>query len=139
MSAVRKTKEQIDLGFASVYLIKPAIICVTYLTEEVIDTGKGIQILEAITSLAEGKPFGTIINRAKLYTPNTEMFKFMISQRSIEKDNIMARALVTTNMASRIEAQNFINFFKPLTPTKLFETMEDALAWVEPYISEVNK
>jgi len=124
-------KERIDLSFASIYLIKPSMICVTYHTEDVIDGGKGEQIIEGITSLAGGKPFATIINRSKLYTPCTEHFKFMISQRSPEKDNLLARAIVTTNMASRIEAQNFINFFKPLTPTKLFPTLEEAVVWVE--------
>jgi len=138
MNELKEMKEQIDLGFASIYLIKPVIICVTYLTEDVIDAGKGAQILEGITSLAGGNPFTTIINRSKLYTPCTEHFKSMISQRSPEKDNLLARAIVTTNMASRIEAQNFINAYKPLTPTKLFPTIEEAIAWLEPQLNKVN-
>jgi hypothetical protein len=62
----------------------------------------------------------------------------MISQRSPEKDSLLARAIVTTNMASRIEAQNFINAYKPLTPTKLFSTIEEAITWLEPQLSKVN-
>ncbi len=136
MSELKELKEEIDLSFASIRLIKPAIICVTYLTEDVIDGGKGVQILASITSLAGNKPFVTIINRSNLYTPCTEHFKFMISQRSPEKDNLLARAIVTTNMASRIEAQNFVNFFKPLTPTKLFSTVEEAISWLEPQLNK---
>jgi hypothetical protein len=139
MTEPKELKEEIDIGFASIRLIKPAIICVTYLTEDVIDSEKGVQILNAITSLAGSKVFCTIINRSNLYTPCTEHFKFMISQRSPEKDNLLARAIVTTNMASRIEAQNFVNFFKPLTPTKLFPTLEEAITWLEPQLSKVNK
>jgi hypothetical protein len=62
----------------------------------------------------------------------------MISQRSHEKDNLLARAIVTTNMASRIEAQNFINAYKPLTPTKMFSTIEEAIAWLEPQLQSSN-
>jgi hypothetical protein len=132
MSAQHKISQKIELGFVSLYLVKPTIVCVECLLEDIIDVEKGIQILEAFKTLVNTeRPHGSIINTSNLYAPSKEFFKFIVSQRSPAKDNIVARALVTTNPASRIESQNFINFFKPLTPTKLFSNMEDAIAWVE--------
>jgi len=132
MSAQHKISQKIDLGFVCVSLIKPSIICVDSVIEETINVEKGIQILDAVKALSGNGPYATIINASKLYTPSKEFFKFIVSQRSPEKDNIVARAIVTTNPASRLDAQNFINFFKPLTPTKLFLTIEEAVAWIEP-------
>jgi len=138
MSELEELKGKIDLGFASIYLIKPHIVCSDYKTEEIINVEKGIKILEGIRSLTGNMSFALIVNISNLYTPFKEHFKFMVSQRSPEKDNLMARAIVTTNMASRIEMQNFINSFKPLTPTKLFPTVEEAISWLEPQLSKVN-
>lgn len=138
MSALKKTVQQKELGFVTVSLLKPGIIHVSHLAEEIISVEKGIELLNAVNELAGNLPYATIINMGDKYAPSKEFFKFIVSQRSPEKDHVVARALVTTNMASRIDAQNFIGFFKPLTPTKLFSTLEDAIAWVELQLGDVN-
>ena len=138
MSELKEMKEQIDLGFVSLYLIKPHIVCSDYKTEEIVNVEMGIKILEGTKSLTEDSRFALIVNLSNLYTPFKEHFKFMVSQRSLEKDNMIARAIVTTNLASQIEMQNFINSFKPLTPTKLFSTIDEAITWLEPQLNKVN-
>jgi len=138
MSAVKKTVQKIDLGFVSIELIKPQIVCVSILVEDIISVEKGIKLLEGIKTLVGNTPHATIINSSDLYTPSKEFFKFIVSQRTAAKDNIIARAIVTTNMASRIDSQNFIGFFKPLTPTKIFSTIEEAVTWIELQLSKVN-
>jgi hypothetical protein len=138
MSELKELKEKVDFGFASIYLIESHIVCLDYKTEEIINVEKGIKVLEGIKSLTGDMRFALIVNIANLYTPFKEHFKFMVSQRSPEKDNLMARAIVTTNMASRIEMQNFINSFKPLTRTKLFSTIDEAIVWIEPQLDKEN-
>ena len=138
MSAQKKMLRKIDLGFVSIYLVKSNIICIDCLIEEVVNVEKGIQIIDGIKQLVGDIPHATIINSSNLYAPSKEFFKFIISQRTPEKDQIIARAIVTTNPASRIESQNFINFYKPLTPTKLFSTIEDAIAWIESQFNKVD-
>src|ERR1700741_5432573 len=112
MSAIKKEAKKIDLGFVSIELIRSSIVCITTLTEEVVSVENGIKIIEEIKGLVGSALHGTILNFGDLYSPSKEFYKFIVSQRSAEKDNIIARAMVTTNMARRIEAQNFINFFK---------------------------
>ncbi len=138
MSALKKTVHKIDLGFVSIELIKPNIVCITSLTEDVISVENGIKIIEEIKGLVGNTPHATVLNFGNLYSPSKEFFKFIVSQRTTEKDNIIARAIVSTNMARRIEAQNFVNFFKPLTPTKLFASMDEAIAWIEPQLGKEN-
>jgi hypothetical protein len=137
MSAIKKEGKKIDLGFVSIELIRLNIVCITTLTEEEVSLENGIKIIEEIKGLVGQTPHATILNFGDLFSPSKEFFKFIVSQRSVEKDHIVARAMVSSNMARRIEAQNFINFFKPLTPTKLFSTVDEAIAWIEPQLKEV--
>jgi hypothetical protein len=138
MSAQKKMLRKIDLGFVSLELVRSNIVCINCLVEEIVTVEKGIQIIEGIKQLVGDIPHASIINSADLYAPYKEFFKFIMSQRNAEKDHIIARALVSTNPASRIESQNFISFYKPLTPTKLFSTVEDAIDWIEPQFNKAD-
>lgn len=138
MSALNKKAQKIDLGFVSIELIKPHIVGINVLVEDIISVENGIKILQGIKDLVGDTRYATIINSSNMYAPSKEFYKFIISQRTAEKDNILARAIVTTNMASRIDSQNFIGFFKPLTPTKIFSTIEEAIAWIEPQLDKEN-
>src|ERR1035437_6178668 len=123
---------EIDLGYVSLYLIKPHIVCGDYKTEKFKTVEKGIKIIEGINTLVGDTPHAVIVNIANLYTPFKEFFKFLVSQRDAKKDKIIARAIVSTNLASQMEVKHFIGFFKPQTPTKLCSTIEEAIAWIEP-------
>jgi|GEM_PF-1659434 len=138
MSAQEEMSNRVDLGFVSIHLIKANIVCVDCISEESISVDKGIKIIETIRSLVGNEPHAIIINFASLYTPSKEFFKFILSQRSPEKDKLMARAIVTTNPASRLDGKNFINFFKPLTPTKLCFTIDEAIDWVESHLNKAD-
>jgi hypothetical protein len=139
MSAQEEMSNRVDLGFVSIHLIKTNIVCVDCLLEEAVSVDRGIKIIETIRSLVGNQPHAIIVNISTLYTPSREFFKFILSQRSPEKDKLMARAIVTTNPASRLDGKNFINFFKPLTPTKLFSTVEEAVSWIEPHLNKQIK
>ena len=127
-----------ELGFASIYLIKPNLVCIQCIKEEVISVEMGIKILESIKELVGENKHASLINLSNLYAPSKEFFKFIVSQRNPEKDHIVARAVVTTNAASRIDGQNFINYFKPLTPTKLFSTVDEAISWLETHLNHAD-
>ncbi|HKC67151.1 MAG TPA: hypothetical protein VKG26_02895 [Bacteroidia bacterium] len=139
MSAQEEMSNRVDLGFVSIHLVKANIVCVDCILEESISVERGIKIIETIRSLVGNEPHGIIINAATLYTPSKEFFKFILSQRSPEKDKLMARAIVTTNPAARLDGKNFINFFKPITPTKLFSTIDEAVKWIEPHLGHAIK
>ncbi|MHB8259185.1 MAG: DUF7793 family protein [Bacteroidia bacterium] len=138
MTKEEKTRPKIDLGYVTIYLIKPQIVCTDYQTEEFITVEKGIKIIEEIKTLVGDTPHAIIPNLSNLYTPFKEYFKFLVSERTPAKDKVIARAIVSTNLASRIEMQNFINFFKPQIPTKLFTSVEEAVAWIEPQIVQMK-
>ncbi len=135
MSALKKPKELIDLGFVTIELIRPNIACVNVQNDEIVSVEKGIKILETYKPMIGDIKHATLVNLAGFYPPIKEFYKFILSQRTIEKDNLVARAVVSTNVATRIEWQNFINTYKPLTPTKLFSTIDEAITWIEPQLN----
>lgn len=48
----------------------------------------------------------------------------------------VAEAIVITSMPVRLMGRIFINFHKPGLPTKLFETREEALVWLEQILKD---
>ena len=139
MSEVKNKPETIDLGFLSVSMIKPNIICVKLKDENQITLDSGIKILEAIKSIVNNGPYTCLIDMADLYVPSNDFFKFIVSQRNREKDYIVARAIVSTNMAQRIDAQNFISLYKPVVPTKLFsEINNEVFDWMDSHLKSTH-
>ncbi len=136
MPELQEMKQIIDLGFVTIELIRPNIACVNVQNDEIVSVEKGIKILDTYKPMIGDIKHATLVNLAGFYPPIKEFYKFILSQRSTEKDNLVARAVVSTNMATRIEWQNFINSFKPLTPTKLFSTIDEAISWLEPQLNK---
>ncbi len=127
--------EKIALSFADVSLVKPNISQVDYLNEEPMNVDKGIQLIDAIQKLNNNQPSAVIHNVGEKYIFSTEALRFMGSQLNTENHKILAMAIVTTNTAARLSANNFIMLYKPIVPTKLFATLTEALAWAEEIIA----
>lgn len=123
--------EKITLSFAELSLLKDNVVIVDYITEEPLNVDKGIQMVESINRITNNRPAAAIHNVGDKYLFSSDNLKFMGSQLSPEKHNYLARAIVTTNPAARIETTNFINLYKPIIPTKLFTTVEAAYQWIE--------
>lgn len=132
-----KNSEKTDVGGVSIQLVRPSVVEINVYEEQTISVEKGIKILETLDKLTAGQLYCTIINTSNIYAPSKEFFKFIVSQRTTEKNNVLARAIVTTNPAARIETQNFINSFKPLIETRLFSKIDEAISWLEEKLSRV--
>lgn len=50
--------------------------------------------------------------------------------------NRIAMAIVTKHLATRIVANFYMNFNKPLTPTKMFNTEEEGMKWLRQLMSK---
>ena len=124
-------QEKIVLLFAEITLVRDRVVCVDYLNEESLNVDKGIQIVKSIHTLNNNEPCAVIYNVGSKYIFTTDALRFMSSQLDTQNHKFLARAIVTTNAASRIAGNNFIKFYKPLVPTKLFLELEPALIWLD--------
>ncbi|HXB39182.1 MAG TPA: hypothetical protein VNZ49_01490 [Bacteroidia bacterium] len=130
--------EKITLSFAEFSLLKDNIVLIDYLNEEPLNVERGIQLVETINKLTCNKPSAAIHNVGDKYIFTTDALRFMGSQLSTNEHNYSARALVVTNPAARIASNNFINSYKPLIPTRIFNEVEEALAWVEGLLAQAK-
>jgi len=128
--------DKITLSFAEFSLLKDNIVLIDYLNEEPLNVEKGIQLVETINKLSNNKPSAAIHNVGDKYIFTTGALRFMGSQLSSANHNYTARAIVATNPAARIATTNFINLYKPLIPTKLFNDVEEAFQWIEDLLSQ---
>lgn len=128
-------QEKITFDFAEISLVKGKIVLVDYLTEDPLNVDRGIKMLETIKKLTNNEPCAIIHNVADKYIFTTDALRFMGSQLTKDAHSYLARAIVCTNPAGRIAANNFIKFYKPLLPTKLFTDTAAALAWIEGVLS----
>lgn len=127
--------EKITLSFGEFSLLKDNIVLIDYNGQEGLNVERGIQMVESINKLTNNRPAAAIHNLGEHYVFSTDNLKFMGSQLSPERHHYVARAIVTTNPAGRIETTNFINLYKPLIPTKLFATVEAAYQWIEEQLA----
>lgn len=128
--------DKISLSYAEFSLLKDNVVLVDYLTEEPLNVEKGIKLIETINQLTNRKPTAAIHNLGDKYLFSTDALRFMGSQLTTEAHHYVARAIVATNPAARIAANNFINLYKPLIPTRLFTGVDEAVAWVESVLAE---
>lgn len=128
-------QDKITLDFAEFSLLNDRIVVVDYLNEEPMNVDRGIQLVESINKLTNDRPAAVIHNVGDKYIFTTDALRFMGSQLSTEQHHYLARAIVSNNSAARIASTNFLNLYKPLIPTRLFNNMDEALSWVEGVIS----
>ena len=135
------SSKKIEADFVTISFIKPRVVWVNFKKDCTINVETGIKILSNAKQIIgkEDLPYLSLIDLKDLYVPITEFAKLMFGQFSPEKDLLLARAVVSTNLAQRIEMQNFIGLHKPLVPTKLFMHQEEALAWLDFHLEEYNK
>jgi len=127
--------EKIALDFAELSLLKDNAVRVDYLNEEPLNVAKGIQLVRSVNKLTNNQPTAAIHNVGDKYIFSTDALRFMESQLTPEEHHYVARAIVSTNSAARIAATNFINFYKPIIPTRLFNTVDEAYTWVESVLA----
>lgn len=128
--------EKISLSFADFSLLKDNIVLIDYINEEPLNVEKGIQLVETINKISHGKPTAAIHNVGDKYIFTTDALRFMGSQLTSEAHSYTARAIVATNPAARIATNNFINLYKPLIATKLFNEVDEALSWIEGLLAQ---
>lgn len=88
---------------------------VKQLTAAIGQIGNGTELKVIIKVVS----FNTISEEARVYAASKESHKFT-----------KANAIVINSLATRIGANFFIRFNKPVKPTRVFNTVNDAILWL---------
>lgn len=128
-------QETIMMPFAEITIYKDRVAHVLYKDEAALNVSKAIDTYDKIRLATDGMPFVIVHDFSNKYIFSTDALRFMESQMNFETHQLLGRAFVSTNPASRISANNFIRLFKPVMPVKLFSSPQDALKWAEDLLN----
>jgi len=119
-------KKAIDLNFGRVQIIDN--ILVAELNEGVLfDIEENNVLLELGLQVFKGQPYGYISNRVNSYAVNPLVYK----NSSIET-NLKAIAIVTHDSIGKKNAMLEKQFYNDSNSFGIFETLEEAINWVDP-------
>lgn len=79
--------------------------------------------------LSDNNPFAILLDASEPSTLTQEANKLLASKEYAEKR--IAAAFVTRSLASKLIGNFFIQFHRPVSPTKLFNTESGAMEWLE--------
>ncbi len=127
---------KITTSFAEFSLVEPGIICIKMLNSFELAAEQAQEILDHTTTLSEGKQHALLYDFNNQNVLITQIAKQMAQPRVAANSNLCGRALIVYNLSNKLETNNFINTHKPLTPTKVFSTVKEAI----PFLREcLNK
>ncbi len=77
----------------------------------------------------QGRPVSVVVLVDRLGNQTPEVRSFW--QRAMQPDVVSGCALVSGSFFARAISSFFIGLSKPTVPTKMFATLDDAIAWAE--------
>lgn len=124
-----RTLNVIEVGPFNIHLRDDGILLVL-LKEDYTDISLAIirSLTEHVGKIGNGKKMKVIIDIKSFNTISDEAKKY--SATPAGQIYTSANAIVIHSLASRLGANFFIRFNKPATPTRVFNTIEEAAQWL---------
>ncbi len=108
----------------------PPIIKMEVPEYEFLEVEDILEVRKANLTLSENKPFCVLLDtRRGYFNVSKEANKLLAGKEYAEKR--MAAALLSQSLATKLASNFFINFSKPITPTRVFSTEEEAINWLK--------
>lgn len=123
------TSNVTEIGPFGIYLRDDGMLLV-HLKEDYADISLTTMrlLIEAIGKIGNGKKMKVIIDIHSFNTISDEAKKYSATQES--QIYTRANAIVIHSLATRLGANFFIRFNKPITPTRVFNTIDEAANWL---------
>ena len=119
-----------EFSAGTIKKINEHVIEIFFIRDTEIDEKMSVEILNKIIILSEGGPHALLYNFNKKNVLLSDIARKLSGVRNYNNVNLISRAMVTQSMASSIESSHYINHDKPEAETKLFDSTEKALAWL---------
>lgn len=122
---------RIKTSVTEMFVDDDGILRIRILEGAVVTLQKMIEHLAASSKLLNGKKALTLIDGSAQFTMTTEANKLLASKEGAE--NRIAAAFVTNSFLNKIWFNFYIKFNKPVTPSKMFNSEEQALIWLRSF------
>lgn len=116
---------------SEMYIDDDGILRIKVIKGVVISLEKMKEHLEASAKLLKGGKALTLIEGASKFTMTEEANKYLASVKGAE--NRIAAAFVTNSFFNKVWFNFYLKFNKPVTPTKMFNSEENAIIWLKSF------
>jgi hypothetical protein len=122
---------EIDLGHSKLELLDDDIVRIVIREKDIVTAKEAGAMNDAIGELSGGKEVFVMIlaEDAAQFDKSAREFSASAAGTIFTK----ADALVVRNLAHRILANFYISFNKPLKPSRVFNSEEEAIAWFRKF------
>ncbi|MBK6523332.1 MAG: hypothetical protein IPG08_14005 [Sphingobacteriaceae bacterium] len=126
--------DKISLDKSESRIIEPGIILNTFKEGIMLETEDLLATKSANLKLANGKRYGVILSFGYLANITKETRDLAASEKF--KQNTVVLAILTHSTGQRLMGNFYLNFNKPISPTKLFNNLDKAKEWMQEMLKE---
>ncbi len=130
----KTTEKAIDLPEATIQFLEERIMHIHIKVEHEFELEHSKKILEARTRLAAGRKMAILYTATKFVIPSREVREFLATEE--RSHLVLADAFVINSLPQRLAVKFFIQFNKPVRPTRFFESSENALNWLQKVVHQ---
>ena len=117
----------------SLQLIEPQIIKIEIMGHTEIDEKEAKQIIEEAVKITNGKNYAVLFNANELSTINFEAREVFAKNKKR-----IAAAMTSPSLPNRLLGNFFINFHKPLSPSRFLANEKLAVVWLREQIKKAK-
>lgn len=128
-----KTKSEVNLGYVKLDVLDSCIVRSTYAEDTTLDVARAHAVNKAIGEMTDGKAMLQMF----VACPGLDVEKDVREWGVTEEANkyTIASAVVCNSLAHRLLGNFFIKVQKPLRPTKMFSSEEEAIVWLKSFLN----
>ena len=119
-----------SLPFASVNLINENTVHVVFQDLAEIDLEEAKELKESILAHTTGQKYILILDSAKQRIDISHAARDLLVQDDELNKDIICQAYIAKSMANKLIFHFFINFHKPEVPVQVFDSLNEAKAWI---------
>lgn len=116
---------------SEMFIDDDGILRITVIEGAIVSLEKMKEHLEASSKLLEGRKALTLVEGAFKFDMSKEASELLASEKGAE--NRIAAAFVTNSFFNKVWFNFYLKFNKPVTPTKMFNSVDKALVWLKTF------
>ena len=124
-------KDFVELEKGSIQRKDEDVIITTYKAGAIVDLIDAKEIDRIYITMAEGQEIFSLVDLTAENSDLTNEAQAFFSRRAFIVPHVKGAAIVISGVRSRIVARFYIQYFKPLYPTKICSSIEEALNWFD--------
>jgi len=124
-------KDFVETDLAIIQRIEGDVIVTTYKEKAIVDLIDAKEIDRIYTAMAQGQEIFSLVD---LTAPDADILneaQVFFSRKALIVSKIKGAGIIIKGIKSRIVARFYIQYFKPLYPTKIFSSAEEAQKWFD--------